>query len=191
MAKYSLKLVFTALLASLLFLSCQQPAGSFQVIRQPILNAAVDETFWSTRDFAFENLGQVLYYSDNSDNEADVFERVRITAFQKTNSVERLEVVLDVRNANELLGEYSTIYTEKGGIHSFEWIDSPTSGKAYPYYQLCLATDSLVFFNIERESRDEKIISGTFSAILCERKSQSERINITDGEFRDLPYQEQ
>lgn len=136
------------------------------------------------------NLGKIVYYSDPSDTEGEVFFRLSIIGFRDNSNIERVEFTIDVKNVNDMRGTYTTTYTEQGGINSIEWIEPQTTAGFYPFYSLCTASDVDTEFVIERQSVGETLITGSFRTTLCERTNEAEQVQIVNGTFRDLDYEQ-
>lgn len=176
-------IVFTSLLQS-----CQQYSESFEVLRVPLIRTKVNGETWRANTYVVQNLGKIVHYDGPTDLEGSIFFRVNIIGFRNDSNIERLEFTIDVRDVNNMVGEYTTTYTENGGIHNIEWIEPQTNPGFFPFYSLCDASDATTTFTIERQSTSETLIAGTFETTLCERTDISNQITLSDGEFDDLDY---
>lgn len=184
------KLYFAFILATLFFTSCQQYESSFEFIRNARIRATVDGEAWAANTYVVRNLGKIVYYSDPSDTEGEIFFRLSIIGFRDDSNIERVEFTIDVRDINDMRGTYTTTYTENGGINNIEWIEPQTTAGFFPFYSLCATSDTETEFVIERQSLDETLITGSFRTILCERTDPNEQVQILNGTFRDLDYEQ-
>lgn len=185
------KLYFSFILSTLLLTSCQQYSSSFEFLRNPNIRADVNGESWVANSYVVRNLGKVVYYSDPSDTEGEIFFRVSIIGFRDDSNIERMEITIDVKDINNMIGTYTTTYTENGGINNIEWIEPQTTAGFFPFYSLCSASDANTEFVIERQSLNETLITGSFRTTLCERTDASDQVEILDGSFRDLRYEEE
>ena len=181
---------FFAFVFLLLSSSCQEYSQSFEVVRKTSISAKINDEDWQANDYLIRDLGQVVYYSDASDTEGDIFNRISIIGYSKGNSIERLEITLDVLDASNIVGTYNTVYDENGGINNIEWTESETSAGFFPFYSLCNASANTEFI-VDRQNEKENLISGTFKTTLCERTSSADTVQISEGIFRDLDYEGQ
>lgn len=175
----------------LLFLmSCSQSSTTFEIIRIPRLQAEINGTNWIADRVEFQYIGKVVYFSSPSDTQGEVFERVNILAFQGGSDLLQLKIALDIKDLDELVGNYSTSYEEYGGLHDIQWLEDGENNGEIRSYSLCDASGTFTEFVIERQQSTEEIVAGSFRAVLCERTNESDQLELGDGEFRDLEYGE-
>ncbi len=176
------------------FTGCQQYTETFQVIREETIQFEIEEREerWQARNFAVEEVGQVVYYEDENDREGEFFYRIIIAGFEDNpNTIERFELTLDVKDLDDLRGVYKTVYSEIGGINTIKWIETEEGSGFFPTYQLPAVPDTTeTEFIIKRQKLDETLIAGTFKATLVERTDASDVIRLTNGIFDDLNYKE-
>ena len=176
----------------LLLTACGSSNTTFEVIRIPQLQANIDGERWEADRVEFQYLGKVVYYSNPADPQGEVFERINILAFESGSDLLQLKVSLDVKDREELVGNYSTTYEEYGGLHDIQWLERGESGDSEILsYSLCGGGTSDAEFVIQRQQRTEELVAGIFRATLCERTNTNDQVELADGEFRDLEYGEE
>lgn len=87
-------------------------------------------------------------------------------------------------NGNDMRHHYTSVYNTQGGIESITLIIK--TNNQYTVRELCTAAPD-VFFEIERQSNTEKLISGSFNGELCV-DGITDAIIISDATFRDIQY---
>jgi hypothetical protein len=177
-----------SILISISLFSCQQFSESVEVQRNPMVKAKVNGESWQTREYVSILLGKTVYYEDVNDATGVLYERLHLSAFNNAQYPEQLQFILDVKDLNNMVGEYTTTYTANGGVHDIVWIDQASSADFYPLFSICDSFKPTTKITIERQSTSEKLISGTFEMTLCERTNGSNTLVITQGEFKDIYY---
>ncbi|MBX2916121.1 MAG: hypothetical protein KF856_12695 [Cyclobacteriaceae bacterium] len=94
-----------------------------------------------------------------------------------------LMVYFDTSNEIDLRNSYSTNYSSKGGLNQITLLVQRDG--VYESMELCPAT--YAFFEINRQSKTEKLISGEFSGSLC-LIGFLNPVQILQASFRDVSY---
>ena len=183
-----MKKIFLIFLAGIFISSCQQYSESITIQRNPFIRAEINGTPWSTKNYVSRYLGKIVYYEDQNDLTGDLYNRVSITALSPSGEPDQLQLTIDVLNINNMVGEYNTTYTAKGGINEIQWVDKATSPGFFPVFTLCNPVVGTSKIIISRQEITEKLINGTFEVTLCERTDPNQILSITKGEFKDLSY---
>lgn len=175
--------------ATLIFViaGCQEYEEDFTILRFPIIEADVDSLKWSTRQYTVVNIGKVVQHPDSAQESNIVYDRLVLTGFTNENDVEKLQIVFDIADIDQLAGIYTPKYSELGRLVHAEWVTATSSEEStYATYSLCeLETGQL---KIERQNRAEDIFSGSFSFTACQKNAAENTLRFTNGKFRDLEY---
>ncbi|NJO00724.1 MAG: hypothetical protein HC880_02670 [Bacteroidia bacterium] len=130
----------------------------------------------------------MVHYDSPQDTSGVLYNRISLTAVNTDEAPEQLQITLDVQNIQDLVGEYTLTYTEQGGIEEATWIGSAITDNFYPIYSLCDLSVQDARITVERQQTQERIITGTFEFVLCERTDPNNILIIRRGEFRDIKY---
>ena len=183
-----MKKIFLIFLTGIITSSCQQYTESISIQRNPFIKAEIDGENWQTTDYVSRYLGKIVYYEDENDVTGEIFNRISVTALSPSGEPDQLQLTIDVVNINNMVGEYNTTYTARGGINEVTWVDKATTPGFFPVYTLCQPLASSGKIIINRQEPNEKLITGTFEVTLCERTNSGQVLTIKKGEFKDLSY---
>lgn len=114
------------------------------------------------------------------------FQRYFMVAEGTTPDSRKFELTLtfDVASEADMRNVYTPIYTERGGLDRVTLITQ--TANQYSVSEVCVATTE-VAMEIERQSRNEKLLRGVFHVELC-TEGTGDVIQITQGTFRDVNY---
>jgi hypothetical protein len=184
---------FSCLSAAILWLllpACQGYEESITIKRFPQLNAELNGRVWQAREVVVEEVERVVVYESENSSNGRFYQRITLLAIntdEPTTATEFLRFSVDVPALGSLPGTYRTTYNDIGGLAEFSYQEN-RSNTAFPLYQLCQGSMADTEIIIERQSTEERLISGTFRAVLCERANSSDTLFVGNGTFRDISY---
>lgn len=185
--KASVLLLLVALIPFLLS-SCRDKIEVARIERVATFSFSYDNL---TTQFAenvsfFQGKTVVHEYTDGS---SELFNRYLLTAsgINKAGNTFSINIEFDLVKDGTYIGIYRPQYEKGiGGIYSFNYIEN-FSG-TYKSYNLDPASVGEIFFRIERQNLEEKLILGDFYAQLQNDKNPTEKIIFYKGTFKDIYY---
>lgn len=179
-----------AAVLSLFLSSCQGYEESITIKRFPQLNAELNGRVWQAQEIIVEEVERVVVYDNESSSNGRFYQRITLLAINTsapTTATEFLRFSVDVPALGNLPGTYRPIYSDIGGLAEFSYQENRSS-TSFPLYQLCRGSVADTEIIIERQSTEERLISGNFRAVLCERANPSDTLFVGNGTFRDISY---
>ncbi len=177
------------LLLLILLISSCNTYQEVEILRFGRLEANINGENWSTNRFETTGYNTVVVYVSDQDDSGTVFTRFTIDAIgtQPDGRDRQLSFTLDFTNISELRNRYTEDYNEDGGLHQISLYDEQSDGRI-KIYQLCNPSSENDFFEIRRQSAEERLISGDFNVTLCNPLDPTDQITLSAGDFRDLRY---
>ncbi|MGF1636426.1 MAG: hypothetical protein ACFCUU_05085 [Cyclobacteriaceae bacterium] len=184
---FFVKIILTICLFST-FVSCQEYEADFTILRFPQILADVEGEEWRTTNYSISNIGKIVQHPGEAQESDIIYDRLVITGFTGNRQIEKLQIVIDVSDLEELRGVYTTEISDLGRLVDVEWIMATSPGAdTYRTYQLC--DTETAQFEIERQNRFEYIITGSFNFTLCRKNAPENTLEFANGRFRDISYE--
>lgn len=150
----------------LLLVSCSDDLALIKPERKTLVEFSVQgtEELWQANKIQIVK-GPPVVKLIGSPTQAHTFNRFFLIAEGESPNKESFVLVItfDAADQNEMRHRYTTTYDTQGGLNQITLI-TQTNGE-YTASELC--TESISAFEIKRQSRDEKLLSGEFSGELC------------------------
>lgn len=175
--------------ACLMLFSCRDKIDLFEIERQGTLSFSTDNLVTQQADAVHFYKGkQVLYYYD-----ADKYEFYNRYLLEARGKDEKgadvvLSIEIDFLIDQDYVGIYRPTYEYNlGGIYSINLlkIDSTGNFRSYSQDPEFLAED---YLQIEKQSKEEKLILGKFFFRLMNEQIPSEKLSLYQGIFKDISY---
>jgi hypothetical protein len=179
----------TFFVLSLLLSSCRDKVDLFQIERQGTLSFTTDNLVTQHADEVHFFKGkQVLYYYGADTSE--FYTRYLLEARGKDDKGADLTLSfeIDFLIDQDYIGVYRPAYQYNlGGIYSANLLNMDSTGffKSYSLDPEYLAQD---FLQIERQSKEEKLILGKFFFRLICDQDPAEKLTLYQGIFKDISY---
>lgn len=175
------------MLAGAILMSCGDDLELISVERNALVEFSVtgSEASWKSRSIRVIP-GPSVVKSVGEPAQAIMFKRYFMIAQGSTPDGQNFELTItfDVANKNDLRHQYTPVYDAQGGLDQVTLI-TQTSNQ-YTVREVCTAATG-VFFEIDRQSREEKLLSGNFNVQVCVEDS-ADVITISQATFRDINY---
>jgi hypothetical protein len=171
---------------------CSQYEEGFSFIRDPIIRARIEGQPFTARRFETLELGQVVFNPPEG-GPTVIFQRIMLKAYPTNNDLERLEIILDVADFNNMVGLFSfDAYQLPGKVHQVKFIRrQPGNNQNFESFQLQLLSPPIPnFFEVRRQSRNDTLILGDFEFSLEGIQDPAITLVLENGEFRDLSYRQ-
>lgn len=170
------------------FVSCQEYESEFTILRFPQILVDVEGEEWRTTSYSISNIGKIVQHPGDAEESDIIYDRLVITGFSGNRQIEKLQIVIDVADIEQLRGVFTTEISDIGRLVDVEWIVATSPGaNTFRTYQLCdVGTAQFV---VERQNRSEFIISGNFNFTLCRKNAPENTLEFTNGSFRDISYE--
>ncbi|MEO9147098.1 MAG: hypothetical protein ABI237_16235 [Ginsengibacter sp.] len=186
MKKNFLFFFFTAIT----FWGCSRDQTTIQIIRNPTLSFNLSPTnSWVANTYSIKNISKVVVYPQDTSQPAQLYDRYSLQGVGKDDSGRTLQVVItfDLSENSPLVGIYTPAYTLQRGLAEVQLFNL-TSNSDLSVYNLCSQNLSTAVFQIEKEKKDERIITGSFQMMLCNSRDTTQKLNIMGGTLKDLKY---
>jgi len=170
----------------LFFTSCTRDVTTISVVRNPLISAKIDTVNWAVNEYTFLPTTRVVEYPADTNLPARLYNRYTLQASGKDSRGNNLQltIVFDATDNQQLTGIYRPKYTASRGLYTVQLYNLDNDRRAS--YTLCDTATS--FFEIRKQSITDRLIAGSFSAVLCNDRSPANRLNITNGIINDINY---
>jgi RecG-like helicase len=178
------------LIVSLNFFGCSKSTVTVEVVRHPSLTFDFNNSSsWKADNTLFEAVTKVVVYPNDTTSQAILYNRLTLKSAGHANTGENLQFIVnfDVIDQSELVGEYTPVYTVKNGLADAKLYDL-TNANNLSAYNLCYDNVIKSKFQIQRQNKQERLISGIFQMTVCNTRDSTQKISITNGTFTDIRY---
>lgn len=173
-------------------LSCKEEIEQFQIVRNGSMSFNVNGEEWKATNFSITKGPLVIKYTDKADA-GSLFHQYSLTGQGKNpdNLNFQISLVFDIKEPDQLIGAYTTKFTNENGGLERVILNQETSNNSSQYtdFQFCTTPDSLATITVDKQHMEEQLVLGTFKANLCSTGATPTALSITNGSFKDISYQ--
>ncbi|MEP7143991.1 MAG: hypothetical protein ABI707_14010 [Ferruginibacter sp.] len=172
------------------FISCTRDEVKVQVVRHATLKFDLNNNeSWTATTVAFGPVSKVVVYPNDTTSQAIVYNRLTVNSTGRSTNGQNLQFILsfDVTDPVEFKGQYTPTYSITKGLAQVQ-LYNVTNSNNLSAYSLCADNFNKSQFQIERQDKNERLISGVFQMTLCNTRDSTEKISILNGTFTDIRY---
>jgi hypothetical protein len=181
-------LLIVALLCTVVLTSCRDKIEVAQIERVATFSFSYDNLTKQFAENAYFFQGKTVLH-EYEDGSSELFTRYLLTAsgINDAGNTYSINIEFDLVNDGTYIGIYRPQYEKGiGGIYSFNYLEN-VSGN-YKSYDLDPASIGEIYFRVERQNMEEKLVLGDFYAKLQNDKKPEEKIIFYEGTFKDISY---
>lgn len=190
--KHSFHIKFTLLpliLMILLFFSCRDKLEIYEIERIGVFSFSTDNLNAQIADKVQFLKGKTIIYH-YSPEQSETYTRfvMEVKGTNPAGNAYIINIEMDVIADGTYIGIYKPAYEPgTGGISGFTYLEEmgPNNFKSF---NLDSTFFDEVFFRIERENAEEKLILGDFFARLQNDQDPNEKLIFYEGKFKDIYY---
>lgn len=183
-----MKKVIAGLVLALFFmLGCSREEVSVQVVRNPLIKFEYDSLTWKAANYDFIGPSRVVIYPADPNLPGVLYNRFTLQATGTDNqgNTLQLQLLFDAVDSNRLTGFYHVNYQNQKGLSDITLFRLGTNPAAY---HLCEGDSLTPELHIQKQSQEEKLVTGSFKATLCDSRDTSQKIMIRNGVINDIRY---
>ena len=170
--------------------SCSNDATTVQIIHTPLFTFNLNGTSpWTASTYSFTSISKVVVYPADTSQPGQLYNRLTLQGSGKDSSgnVYQINISFDAANVNQLVGVYNTLHTAQSGLGDVQLFNL-TNSNDLSVYNLCNDNISNAVLQIQKQSQDESLITGSFQMTLCNSRDTTQKLNITNGILKDIKY---
>lgn len=181
-----MKFTYISAIILLLFSSCSKKVTTIEVVRKPLLQFTIDSAVWTAENYTFLAPSRVVQYPSDTSLPGRLYNHFTLQGTGKDTKGNNLQliVVFDVVDNLQLVGTYHPSYSTTKGLNSVQVFNLDNNNLAA--YSICDTAFSML--QVRKQSIDEKLIAGSFQALLCNIRDSTKKITITNGIINDINY---
>ena len=172
------------------FLSCSSDETTVQIVRTPLLTFDFNATTaWKADKYSFGPVTQVVVYPSDTAQAGQLFSRFTLQGSGKdaSGNTYQLIITFDAADNAQLTGVYSSDYDLQRGLYEVH-LYNLTNSNNLSAYSLCQESRANAFLQIQKQNKEERLITGSFQMTLCNSRDTTEKLNITNGILKDIKY---
>ena len=172
-----------------LLAGCSNDETTVQIIRTPSLTCNVNGIPWKADTYSFSAVSKVVVYPADPNQSGQFFNRFTLQSSGRDSvgNTYQLIIMFDVLDMTQLAGAYTPVYTAQRGLAQAQLFDL-TNSNDLSAFNLCGNNTNNASFQIQKQGVNEKLISGDFQMTLCNSRDTTQKLNITNGIFKDIKY---
>lgn len=181
------KMLLIMCITTFFFQGCTREDLTVQIVRNPIIQFAVDSATWKADSYTISAPANVVVYPSNPTLPGVKYNRYVLQATGKDSKGNSLQfnLTFDAVNPAALPGTYRVGYTADKGLQQAQLF---TLGGSLSAYAFCSGDTTTPIFQLQKQSETERLISGTFQMTLCNTRDASNKVIIRNGVFTDIRY---
>jgi len=159
-------------------------------LRTPLLSFNFNgSSTWKADNYSFAPVSKVVVYPADTSQTGQLFNRYTLQGTGKDSAGNTYQLIIAFDNADPdlLIGTYKPRYTNQNGLVQVQLFNL-TNSNDLAAYNLCVDDTANAILQIEKQKRDERLITGSFQMMLCNSRDSSKKINITNGILKDIKY---
>ena len=184
------KLILLPLITALIFLGCTADETIVKIVRTPLLSFDFDAaSSWKADDYSFAPVSKVVVYPEDTTQSGQLFNRLTLEGSGKDSMGDTYQLIItfDAADMDQLSGVYSPLYTAEKGLFQIE-LYNLTNNNDLSAYSICNRNSENAIFEVQKQNKNERLITGNFHMTLCNSRDTTEKIKITNGILKDIKY---
>lgn len=182
--------LYLSFFIAIFFVGCSHDETTVQIIRTPIISFNFNgNSSWKADNYSFAAVTKVVVYPQDTTQASQLFNRFTLQGLGRDNTGNNYQLIItfDAVDVNQLVGVYSPLYTPQRGLSQVQLFNL-TNSNTLSAYNLCQGNMANNILQIQKQSTDERLITGSFQMTLCNARDSTQKIIITNGLLKDINY---